>query len=201
MNISSFFHQASHLCRGNFHHHFRDWSARLFRLPLSEYPESYRPLSVVRTSYPGAIDGHCRYRRFAPRTTNQWRRRHALYVFAGHSRRRDDSDDHVRAGHGPRQSASASAEPSIASAAAIAAGSAAPRRNNGKKLSPDDLLMVVHLESPDNRYDMLYLANLAILQVKTNWAASLASATYRSSARVISACAYGSTKTNWLRTT
>src|SRR5213082_4176828 len=29
-----------------------------------------------------------------------------------------------------------------------------------------DLLMVVHLESPDNRYDMLYLANLAILQVK-----------------------------------
>jgi len=26
--------------------------------------------------------------------------------------------------------------------------------------------MVVHLESPDNRYDMLYLANLAILQVK-----------------------------------
>src|SRR5260370_33209961 len=29
-----------------------------------------------------------------------------------------------------------------------------------------DLLMVVHLVSPDNRYDMLYLANLAILQVK-----------------------------------
>jgi multidrug efflux pump len=34
-----------------------------------------------------------------------------------------------------------------------------------EKTSPD-LLMVVHLESPDNRYDMLYLANLAILQVK-----------------------------------
>jgi len=28
------------------------------------------------------------------------------------------------------------------------------------------LLMVVHLESPGNRYNMLYLANLAILQVK-----------------------------------
>src|SRR3954471_19350991 len=34
-----------------------------------------------------------------------------------------------------------------------------------EKTSPD-LLMVVHLESPDNRYDTLYLANLAILQVK-----------------------------------
>src|SRR5437879_11851716 len=34
-----------------------------------------------------------------------------------------------------------------------------------EKTSPD-LLMVVHLVSPDNRYDMLYLANLAILQVK-----------------------------------
>jgi multidrug efflux pump len=34
-----------------------------------------------------------------------------------------------------------------------------------EKTSPD-LLMVVHMVSPDNRYDMLYLANLAILQVK-----------------------------------
>src|SRR5258707_1374826 len=34
-----------------------------------------------------------------------------------------------------------------------------------EKTSPD-LLMVVHLLSPDNRYDTLYLANLAVLQVK-----------------------------------
>jgi multidrug efflux pump len=34
-----------------------------------------------------------------------------------------------------------------------------------EKTSPD-LLMVVHLVSPDNRYDTLYLSNLAILQVK-----------------------------------
>src|SRR5258708_34545910 len=33
-----------------------------------------------------------------------------------------------------------------------------------EKSSPD-LLLVVHLVSPDTRYDMLYLANLAILQV------------------------------------
>src|SRR5438045_7460512 len=34
-----------------------------------------------------------------------------------------------------------------------------------EKTSPD-LLLVVHLTSPGNRYDMLYLANLAVLQVK-----------------------------------
>jgi len=44
-------------------------------------------------------------------------------------------------------------------------GSPAPGCNHGKK-PHRDLLMVVHLESPDKRYDMLYLANLAILQVK-----------------------------------
>src|SRR5882724_11220738 len=33
------------------------------------------------------------------------------------------------------------------------------------KASPD-ITLVVHLVSPDNRYDMLYLANLAYLQVK-----------------------------------
>jgi len=104
-----------------------------FRLPLSEYPEVVPPTVVVRTSYPGAnptviADNGG----LAPRTTDQWRRRHALHVFASHSRRRDDSDDHLRTGHGPRQSASAGAEPRIAGAAAIAAGSPAPRRNDGK---------------------------------------------------------------------
>src|SRR6202008_1149074 len=34
-----------------------------------------------------------------------------------------------------------------------------------EKASPD-LMMVVHLFSPDNRYDMLYLSNFAYLQVK-----------------------------------
>ena len=33
------------------------------------------------------------------------------------------------------------------------------------KASPD-LTMVVHLTSPDNRYDMLYLSNYAVLNVK-----------------------------------
>jgi multidrug efflux pump len=33
------------------------------------------------------------------------------------------------------------------------------------KSSPD-LTMVVHLLSPDNRYDMLYLRNYAVLNVK-----------------------------------
>jgi multidrug efflux pump subunit AcrB len=39
------------------------------------------------------------------------------------------------------------------------------------KSSPD-LTMVVHLKSPSNRYDMLYLRNYALLNEKTNWPAS-----------------------------
>jgi len=36
--------------------------------------------------------------------------------------------------------------------------------------------MVVHLVSPDNRYDTLYLANYARLRVKENWRRSMVSA-------------------------
>ena len=40
-----------------------------------------------------------------------------------------------------------------------------------EKASPD-ILMVVHLVSPDDRYDMLYLTNYAHLQVKDELAGS-----------------------------
>ena len=44
---------------------------------------------------------------------------------------------------------------------------AAPGRDRGQGLP--DLTMVVHLTSPDNRYDMLYLSNYAALNVRTSW--------------------------------
>jgi len=53
--------------------------------------------------------------------------------------------------HGPGQ-AQSRCRTAYRSAAAIAAGGPAPWRTN-EKTSPN-LLMVVHLESPDNRYDM-----------------------------------------------
>jgi len=52
--------------------------------------------------------------------------------------------------------------------------------------------MVVHLESPDKRYDMLYLANLAILQVKDELGRLPGVGNVQVFARAISACASGS---------
>ena len=61
-----------------------------------------------------------------------------------------------------------------------------------EKASPD-FIMVVHLVSPDERYDMLYLSNYAHLQVKDETdAPAAASARCRSSAPANTACASGS---------
>ena len=60
--------------------------------------------------------------------------------------------------------AGAGAEPGDAHHADPAHRSAAPGRDRGQGLP--DLTMVVHLTSPDNRYDMLYLSNYAALNVK-----------------------------------
>jgi multidrug efflux pump subunit AcrB len=48
--------------------------------------------------------------------------------------------------------------------AAPAGGGAAPGRDHAQELA--DLTMVVHLLSPDDRYDMTYLRNYAVLNVK-----------------------------------
>ena len=61
-------------------------------------------------------------------------------------------------------------------------------------------MMVVHLVSPDERYDMLYLSNFAHLQVKDELRAhSPASAACRCSAPASTACASGSIPIGWRR--
>ena len=65
-----------------------------------------------------------------------------------------------------------------------------------EKASPD-FLMVVHLVSPDERYDMLYLSNYAHLQVKDELAAHRRRRRRRrSSAPATTACASGSIPTS-----
>ncbi len=59
------------------------------------------------------------------------------------------------------------------------------------KASPD-LTLVVHLISPNNRYDMLYLSQLRPAErQRPRWRASTAWATCRSSARAPTPCACG----------
>jgi multidrug efflux pump subunit AcrB len=62
------------------------------------------------------------------------------------------------------------------------------------KSSPD-LTMVVHLFSPDGRYDDVYLRNYAVLRVRMSWPASPGSARSRCSAPAIIPCASGSIRT------
>ncbi len=66
------------------------------------------------------------------------------------------------------------------------------------KASPD-LAMVVHLTSPDQRYDMLYLSNYALINVKDELARWTAWATSSCSAWATIPCASGSIRTRWPR--
>jgi hypothetical protein len=66
------------------------------------------------------------------------------------------------------------------------------------KSSPD-LTMVVHLLSPNGRYDMTYLRNYAVLNVKDRLARIPAWATCSSSARATTPCASGWTRRRWPR--
>lgn len=68
------------------------------------------------------------------------------------------------------------------------------------KASPD-LTMVVHLTSPDNRYDMLYLSNYAILNIKDELARWAAWVMCSCSAWATTRCVYGWTRTRPLRAT
>ena len=60
-----------------------------------------------------------------------------------------------------------------------------------RKNTPD-ILMVVHMLSPDNSYDQLYISNYASIQIRDSCCASRASATCSSSARANTRCGCGS---------
>src|SRR2546428_117878 len=135
------------------------------RLPLSEYPEVVPPTVVVRTSYPGANPTVIADTVASPREQQIKGVEGRLYMFSqatadgvmtltitvGLGTDLDKAQVHV-------QNRVAQALPRLPQEV--------QRLGLTTEKTSPDLLMVVHLESPDNRYDMLYLANLAILQVK-----------------------------------
>jgi multidrug efflux pump subunit AcrB len=87
----------------------------------------------------------------------------------------DDADRQLQDRHQPGIAATAGAEPRQPRAAAPARDRAPDRRDHREEQSPN-LTMVVHLVSPDNRYDALYLRNYAALNVRDRCCASPASA-------------------------
>ena len=164
-------------------------------LPISEYPEVVPPTVVVRATYPGRQPaGHRGDRRRAARAGDQRRRGHALHVVAVDGRRPDDADRHVRARHRPRQGAGARAEPRRADPAEAARGHAAARRRRPRRRRPISRWSCTW-SRPDNRYDMLYLAELrARCACATSSRASTASARRGCSAPATTRCACGSTR-------
>ena len=137
----------------------------VFQLPISEYPEVVPPTIVVTAQFPGANPKVIAETVATPLEEQINGTEGMLYMFS------QASSDGIltltvtfKLGTDPNldqqlvQNRVAQAEPRLPDVT----------RQIGVttvKSSPD-LTMVVHLTSPDNRYDMLYLRNYAVLNVK-----------------------------------
>src|SRR5579871_2884579 len=135
------------------------------RLPLSEYPEVVPPTVVVRTSYPGANPTVIADTVASPLEQQINGVEGMLYMF---SQATADGVMTLTVTFGLRTDLD-KAQVQVQNRVATALPRLPPEVQRlgvtTDKTSPD-LLLVVHLLSPDNRYDTLYLANLAVLQVK-----------------------------------
>src|ERR1700738_3002734 len=136
-----------------------------FRLPLSEYPEVLPPTVVVRTTYPGANPTVIADTVASPLEQQINGVEGMLYMF---SQATADGVMTLTITFGlgtDLDKAQVQVQNRVSQALPRLPQEVQRLGVTTEKTSPD-LLMVVHLISPDNRYDMLYLANLAILQVK-----------------------------------
>jgi multidrug efflux pump len=135
------------------------------RLPLSEYPEVVPPTVVVRTTYPGANPTVIADTVAAPLEQQINGVEGMLYMF---SQATADGVMTLTITFGlgtDLDKAQVQVQNRVSQALPRLPQEVQRLGVTTEKTSPD-LLMVVHLQSRDNRYDTLYLANLAILQVK-----------------------------------
>jgi multidrug efflux pump len=136
-----------------------------FRLPLSEYPNVVPPTVVVRTTYPGANPTVIADTVASPLEQQINGVEGMLYMF---SQATADGVMTLTITFGlgtDLDKAQVQVQNRVSQALPRLPPEVQRIGVTTEKTSPD-LLLVVHLVSPDNRYDMLYLANLAILQVK-----------------------------------
>ena len=129
-------------------------------LPVSEYPDVVPPSVVVTAVYPGANPRVIAETVATPlEEVGQRRGQHAVHVVAGHRRRRAQPHGHLQDRHRRGPGPGPGAEPRQP-----APCRGCPRRSaqigvTTVKSSPN-LTMVVHIVSPDARYDELYLRQL-----------------------------------------
>jgi multidrug efflux pump len=135
------------------------------KLPISEYPEVVPPTVVVRTTYPGANPTVIADTVASPLEQSITGVEDMLYMFS------QATADGVmtltitfRIGT-DLDKAQVQVQNRVAQTLPRLPQEVQRLGVTTEKTSPD-LLMVVHLISPDKRYNMLYLANYAVLQVK-----------------------------------
>src|ERR1043166_4616375 len=137
----------------------------MWRLPISEYPEVVPPTVVVQASYPGANPKTISETVAAPLEQAINGVEHSLYMFS------QSTADGVMAltvtfklGTDIDQ-AQVQAQNRVSQALPKLPEEVRQLGVTTTKQSPD-LTMVVHLFSPNSRYDEIYLRNYATLQVK-----------------------------------
>ena len=140
-------------------------SIALFKLPISEYPEVVPPTVVVRASYPGANPKVIAETVATPLeeqingvegmlyTSSQSTSDGAMTLTVTFALGTDLDNAQVQV-----QNRVSQALPRLPEEV--------QRLGVTTQKSSPDLTMVVHLISPDNRYDMLYLSNYARLHIK-----------------------------------
>ncbi len=137
----------------------------LFKLPISEYPEVVPPTVIVRASYPGANPKTIAETVASPLEQQITGVENSLYMFS------QATSDGVmtltitfKLGTN-LDTAQVQVQNRVAQAETKLPEEVRRIGVTVTKASPD-LLMVVHLFSPDNRYDDIYVRNYATLQVK-----------------------------------
>src|SRR5450755_3411788 len=135
------------------------------KLPISEYPEVVPPTVIVKANYPGANPKVIAETVASPLEQSINGVEGMLYMFSQATADGVMTLTITFALNTDLDKAQVQVQNRVSQALPRLPQEVQRLGVTTEKTSPD-LLMVVHLESPDNRYDMLYLANLAILQVK-----------------------------------
>ncbi len=137
----------------------------LFQLPISEYPEVVPPTVVVRATFPGANPKVIGETVAAPLEQAINGVEHMLYMSSQATADGKMTLTVTFALGTDLDTAQVQVQNRVTRTLPKLPEEVQRLGVTADKASPD-LTMVVHLTSPDNRYDMLYLSNYAILNVK-----------------------------------